>query len=105
MPEHAVIAHFPISGGAFGNEGEREKVHELEDELLEAIEDAGVGEFDGDEFGGNQCTLYMYGPDADKLFAIVEPILRASGLTKGGNIVRRYGDASDRDAREVRIDL
>ncbi len=27
-----------------------------------------AGEYDGDEFGGGQRTVYPYGPDADRLF-------------------------------------
>ena len=66
---------------------------------------AGPGEFDGDEFGGGECTLYMYGPDADRLFGAVEEELRSSEHAGGGFAVKRYGAAGDPSAREIRVDL
>jgi hypothetical protein len=47
----------------------------------------------------------MYGPDADALFAAVEPILRESPLAVGGHAIKRYGKAVDPDAKNVRIDF
>ena len=105
MAEHAVLAYLRLSDGEFGGEGEIESIHELTDRLAEAIESAGVGEFDGDEFGDGECSLYMYGPDADALFASIEPILRNSSHATGGHVIKRYGDADDPEAKEVRVDL
>ena len=67
--------------------------------------DAGVGEFDEDDFGKGESILYMYGPDADKLFDVIQPLLQRSPLTKGGYAIKRYGEAEDEDAREVRVDF
>jgi hypothetical protein len=60
---------------------------------------------DGNEIGEGECTLFMYGPDADRLFAAIERRLRASRMAKGGSVVKRYGDADDPRVREVRIKL
>jgi hypothetical protein len=103
MAEHAVIAHLKLSDEEFGSSEEAEDIHELSDRLAEAIEENHVGEFDGDEFGEGECVLYMYGPDADALFSAIEPVLRLSPLTKGARVIKRYGEASDRDAKEVSI--
>jgi len=46
-------------------------IHALSHKLEEVIKAKHLGEFDGDEFGGGDCTLYMYGPDADALFAAI----------------------------------
>jgi hypothetical protein len=106
MPdEHAVIVHLTLSAPGFGESEEREAIHRLTDRLDAAISAAGAGEFDGDEFGAGTCTLFMYGPDADRLFAAVEPDLRASSLTKGGYAVKRYGAAANPQAREVRVEF
>jgi hypothetical protein len=64
-----------------------------------------VGEFDGEESGEGRCVLFMYGPDADRLFAVVEPILKAAPLPREGFAIKRYGDVKDHDAVEVRVDL
>ena len=80
-------------------------IHSLTDELETAISAQRAGEFDGDEFGGGVCTLYLYGPDADQLFAAVESILRQSPLTMGAHAIKRYGRATASDAREVRVEF
>jgi hypothetical protein len=104
-PEQAVIVSLLLSNAAFGQAEERDAIHALTDRLDAAIREAGAGEFDGDEFGDGTCTLYMYGPDADSLFAAVEPLLRGSTLAKGGHAIKRYGPASDRQSREVRVEF
>jgi hypothetical protein len=72
---------------------------------MKAVESVDAGEFDGNEFGEGGCTFYMYGPDADELFKAIEPTLRNSPLSAGGHAMKRYGPATDRKAKEVRIDL
>jgi hypothetical protein len=47
----------------------------------------------------------MYGPDADVLFDKIKPILKKSSHAKGGFAIKRYGEASDRKAREVKVKL
>ena len=105
MAEHAVIAHLKLSDEGLGTDDEVEAFHELSDQLAEVIEEHEAGEFDGDEFGGGECVLFMYGPDADALFAAIEPLLRALPLAKGAWVIKRYGDASDPNAKEVSIRL
>ena len=64
----------------------------IEDALIERIESAGVGEFDGNEVGPEHATLFMYGPDADALWSAVEPVVRQAPLGAGCFVVKRYGD-------------
>jgi len=103
--EHAVIAHLPLREGSFGSERECAEIGDLAARLHQAIDHHRVGEFDGDEFGGGRCLLFMYGPDADRLFGVIAPILKASSLARGGFVIKRYGEAKDPDAVEVRVDL
>ena len=103
MPEHAVIAYLKLSGDGFPDRAEMQQFHELSDELIEAIEEAAVGEFDGDEFGQGECVLFMYGPDADAIFSAIEPVLRRSPLARGGRVVKRFGTADDPSAKKVSI--
>jgi hypothetical protein len=104
MPEHSVQVVLPLSS-EHGSDDEMDAVHELTDKLDEAIEAAEAGELDGDEFGGGICRLYLYGPDADKLFEAIKEPLFASPLSKGGHAIKRYGEPSNPKAREVRIDF
>ncbi len=102
--EHAVIAHFNLADDAFGHQDEREAFFALKDVLIGAIEAAQVGEFDGNEFGAGEAVAYMYGPDADALFATVESHLRGF-VARPAYCVLRYGSATDPTARERRIEL
>ena len=59
----------------------------LSDQLGEAIEQRGFGEYDGDEHGPTETTFFMYGPDAERL-----PVLRAYPLCQNARvIIRRSG--------------
>jgi hypothetical protein len=92
-----------MSDDSQGTRDERDTIFEFEDALSEAISAAGAGEFDGNDFGGGECTLYMYGPDADQLFAAIRPVIDAHpGLVRGGHAVLRYGPPED-GIREVKI--
>jgi hypothetical protein len=63
----------------------------LENELAEVIALARVGEFDGNEIGQDELKLYMYGPDAEKLFSTVESVLRRASLTRSAIATVRHG--------------
>jgi hypothetical protein len=63
----------------------------ISDKLTEAIENSGLGMFDGNEIGGNETVLFMYGPDAELLFKYIEPILREDEFCRGSKVVIRWG--------------
>lgn len=102
-PEQGVLIHLKLSDQKFGKTAEMTSIHALEARLAEVIKDKRLGELDGDEFGEGECTLYLYGPNADALFAAIEPLLRSSPLTKGGWATKRYGDAADPKSKEVKV--
>jgi hypothetical protein len=104
MDEHAVIATYRLSDDDFGSEEEWEGIHLLERRLAAAIDAAGVGEFDGNVFGGGEVTLYAYGPDGDALFAVMAGPLREHPL-RPASVLLRYGEAGDPRAREVSVEL
>ncbi|WP_328834751.1 hypothetical protein [Streptomyces europaeiscabiei] len=102
--EQAVIARYRLTDDGFGGQNQRETVRQAQSLLTEAIEQADVGEFDGNEFGGGEVVLYAYGPDADALFAVMAPILRDLPF-RPAHVILRYGSASDPSAAEHRVDL
>ena len=104
-PEQAVLIHFRLSDGKFGSAEEVGQLMDLERRLAVAIEGAGAGELDGNDVGGGEFVVYAYGADADRLFSVMEPLLRESALARSGFVVKRYGAADDRGAREVRMEL
>jgi hypothetical protein len=98
--EQAVIVHF-----AYGST-DLSDLYELAGELEEAIEVAAVGEFDGHEIAvdGSDGSFYMYGPDADKLFQVAQPILEASDFMGGATVTVRYGPhVYEVPERQIRI--
>ncbi len=50
-----------------------------------------MGVYDGHEFGPTEVTLFMYGPDAERLFAGVEPTLRGYPLCTNAKVIIRRG--------------
>lgn len=104
-PEHAVIVRLVITGEEFGTPEERTAIHHLADAMEKRVQAAKAGMYDGDEFGGGECTLYFYGPDADALFAAIEPELRASALARGGSATKRFGVAGDPNVRVEKLPL
>ena len=100
VSEHAVIIRFEY--GATG----LDPLHELEDTLTEVIESQGVGEYDGHDIAvdGSDGTLYMYGPDADRLFSAVKERLLATPVLKNAIATLRYGPPED-GVPEVEVNL
>ena len=63
----------------------------LGDALDEALSTAGVGEYDGNA----DETMYAYGPDAEAMWAVMEPLLRAFG--RPCEVELRLGPEDDED--------
>ncbi len=63
----------------------------LEDQLIEAIQKSRAGELDGNEVGDKETTIFTYGPDADRLYKAMEPVLRSYPLCQNARIVIRKG--------------
>jgi len=78
------------------------KLQLLEDRLGEAIEKSHAGELDGNEIGEGTYTIYIYGPDAKRLFKTVQPILKDFRPPMGSYVIIRYGKPG---ARQEKISL
>ena len=87
VPGHAVIVHF-----RYGST-DLTRIFQLEKQLEDAIEESGAGEYDGNEVAvdGSDGDLYMYGPDADRLFEAVRPILESTDFMQGAKATLRFG--------------
>jgi hypothetical protein len=99
--EEAVIVHFDYG------EKDWSRFFEFEKTLEEAIAKAAVGEYDGNELAtdGSDGSMYMYGPDADALFAIVKPRLLSASFLRNVVVTLRYGAVTDPTAREKKVRL
>ena len=100
VSEQAVIVRFEYGST------DLTRLFALEEQLEQAIRAAAVGEFDGNEVAadGSDGSLYMYGPDADALFAAVRPTLEATAFMSGARVTLRYGPPED-GVREAEIEL
>lgn len=99
--EHAVIVAFAYIGST-----DLEPLFALERQLESDIAAAKAGEYDGNEIAvdGSDGTLYLYGPDAEKLFAAIRPTLEACSFMKGARVKLRYGPPADGvPEREVQL--
>jgi hypothetical protein len=85
--DHEVVVHF-----AYGSK-DLTKLFALEDELEKAMLSAGAGELDGNEVNvdGSDAYIFMYGPNADRLFAAIKPILDKTPFMRGAQANLRFG--------------
>lgn len=63
----------------------------LEDLLIDAINRNRVGELDGNEVGEKVTTIFTYGPDAGRLYQVMEPILTTYPLCQNARVIIRKG--------------
>lgn len=109
-PEHCLIVEFDYASTDFT------PVFLVGDQLVEALAIARAGEFDGDEipageFDGNEIaadgssgSLYLYGPDADRLLAVARPVLLQHPFLHGARLRLRYGPPGP-DVRRLELIL
>ncbi len=103
MSTHCVMLTIPLSDDEFGTDEETDALHALGDELEAAIEEAGLGEYDGNEIGGGEYIHFIYGDNADDMLACIKPIIEQSDYAGQVKVTLRYGDEDD--AREVELTL
>jgi hypothetical protein len=101
--EQALIVTIRLRSGDMGDAAERKRISIVEDQLSDAIKKSGAGEFDGDEFGEGVCTIYIYGPSAERLYSVARPILERFHPPAGSYIIKRYGKPGSKQDR-IEID-
>jgi hypothetical protein len=99
--EHAVLLSFPLAD-RMPTEQEMSQSAALQEELEASVAAAGTGELDGDEWGEGLCVVFLYGPDADKLWESIASVLEKRPFPKGARAIRRYGPPG---SREEQVDL
>jgi len=99
--QQAVLVH--LDGRGLPEHVYREHdLESLEERLRAAIEEGGLGEYDGNETDPSETTLFLYGPDAGRLFAGVEATLRAHPLCQNARVEIRPGGPGA-DARVISL--
>jgi hypothetical protein len=87
----AVFVFIKLSDGDMGDATDDDAIYALEDRLNQVIEQHGVGELDGDEWGNGNCQLFMYGNSADKIFDVITPLLLDHQAPAVSYAIKRYG--------------
>jgi hypothetical protein len=100
--EQALIATIKLRSGEMGSPDERARIVALENQLSDAIKNSATGDFDGDEYGDGVCTIYMYGPSANRLLTVTQPIFKKFRAPTGSYVTKRYGKPG---AKQERISL
>jgi hypothetical protein len=99
--EQAVLISIELSDSAIGSEEERQALGALGDDLAEIVASNRAGEFDGDEVGGGIFKLFFYGPSADKIFALIQPLLVELDWPGQIAFVKRYGTPGTVEKYEI----
>lgn len=99
---HALFVHIPLAS-EFGEDQERADLFELQEEIMRILKVADAGELDGDEWGGHECVLFMYGPDAGRMLDAVRPILDVRRLPAGSYAIQRFGGLDCEDEERIAL--
>jgi hypothetical protein len=73
----------------------------LQERLYDVVERSGAGEFDGNEIGECTATLFAYGPDAARLWRVMDPILREYPMFEGARVVLRRGGPGSSETKSI----
>ncbi|HKD41068.1 MAG TPA: hypothetical protein VKB87_12365 [Myxococcaceae bacterium] len=99
--EQATIVCLKLSDDEMGSCEERQAISLLRDNLIRAVQERDAGEFDTLEYGEGFGTLTFNGTSADRLAAVVLPVVQAYPLQPGSYLVKRYGEEGAREQSVV----
>jgi hypothetical protein len=91
-PEQVLVVHFDYGLPDWGPYFECEKRVEA------AVDSSGFGDYDGNELAvsGKDGSMYIYGPSADRLLPLVQPLLESCSLLKNVTVTLVYGPLGDK---------
>jgi hypothetical protein len=96
-PEQELEVHFSYGSTSL------QHLYALEDLVRTAIVDAAVGHYEGHDVAadGSDGRFYMYGPDAEAMLRVIDPVLTASPLMRGATVTLWFGTRSWRTPKRV----
>jgi len=98
--EQALLLRLRLPESQTGDE--TSSIVALEEAIESALRKHRTGEFEGHDLRDGVWTLYLYGPDAERIFRSVEGVLRGARLDPSSHAIMRFGG---RGAREERVRL
>ena len=99
-PEQALLLHLRLPESQTGDE--TPTIVALEEAIESALRAHRAGEFEGHDLRDGVWTLYLYGPDAARIFDSVAEVVRSARLDPSSHAILRFGG---RGAREERVAL
>ncbi|MFN0133968.1 MAG: hypothetical protein ACKVW3_15740 [Phycisphaerales bacterium] len=102
VEQHAVLLYLKTAGEMPPQE-EMNRYHRLQDEIAKAVNAKGVGELDGDEWGDGRCTVYLYGPNAERLWDAIAPVIEKHPLPHGSVAIKRFGGPGCAKAEQIML--
>lgn len=97
VQDQGLWLHFKLSNSAFGTNEERDRFHALEDVVSIALFESGVGEYDGNEIGSGEFSMFMLGSSADRMLAVALRALSDFPIPAGSFAIKRYGPPGSRE--------
>ena len=70
-------------------------INVLADEITDSLSVTSLGEIREAYRGAEETALFIYGPDAEELFARLQPVLETYPLCQNARVVLRYGKATN----------
>jgi hypothetical protein len=101
-PPQEVRLHLVLSRRPYGTEPERDRIRELEEEMLWLLDAPRAGELTRDRWEEGTCVIHLSAPDARRAWALIERAVRNLGPRPGSYAVIRTGA---KGAPEERISL
>jgi hypothetical protein len=96
----AVSVWLRLDDPGFENEREQARVFAVENRLIAALEESGVGAYDTNDLLPGFFSMRVLGPDADQIVALLTPLLGEAG--PGSYLAVRRGPSG---TQEERVDL
>ena len=70
-----VTAWIRLADPNFGNDREQQRIFELENRIIGAVELAGAGTYDTNELVNGAFGMRLVGPDTERLLGVLRPLL------------------------------
>lgn len=102
--ERDLLVVLRLSNRQMGTNDERADIALLAEDLAAKVEEAGLGEYDGDEYGGGECILFFCGPNEMKLLGFLRSLLQHSRYARGAHFVRLV-DSPDGEMKRENIPI
>ncbi|WOK07762.1 hypothetical protein [Imperialibacter roseus] len=98
--EHGVVIHFNY------NKEDLAPLQDLERRLDDVLKGKAVGDYDGNEIAVDYSDgyLFLYGRNAEELFAEIKGTLESTDFMSGANVKLRFGPPED-GVKEIEFKL